>query len=117
MVRNQGLQHLFDNGDSDGLETHEHFAFDVEEDIEAMETLRDSGEASLFLRHIMTMEKRLSKAQMVVALAGQGGVLVDDSWAKSIYDAQVKNVMYIHVDLKGITTTAERLAELLRSVA
>lgn len=117
MARNQGLQMLFDNGDRDGSETSEHFEFDVEQDIEAMELLRQTGEVAPVLRRIMSMEKKLSKADLILACAGPGAVLVDDSFVKNIFDASEKNLMYIHVDPEGSASTAQKLEELAMRLA
>ena len=42
----------------------------------------------------MTMEKRLSKAALILSLAGEGGLLVDDNYAKNIFDAHSKDACW-----------------------
>lgn len=107
MAHNQGLQHLFENG-------HENsFEFSVEEDILALEVLRDTGTLAPLIRRILTMELRLSKARLVSVCAGHGGLLVDDNWSKNIFDAKSRGIMYIHVDPEGVEHTCERIRSLL----
>jgi len=110
MAQNQGLRHLFENGEEQAFE------FAVEEDIAALESLRDHGVASPLLLRQLSMEKRLSKAALMSARAGRGGVLVDDNWARNIFDARENSTMYVHVDPEGMATTAESLSSLAEQI-
>lgn len=116
MARNQGLRSLMDNGDGPGEEAAGSFEFDVDEDIAACEHLLSTGEQTPVLQRILTMERRLSKADLMLALVGKGGVLVDDNFSKNIFDAAEKGVMYIHVDPDGVERTSSAIAELAREV-
>ena len=116
MANNQSLKHLFDNGDADGKEAAESFEFDVAEDIDALHHLQKTGEQNSILQRIMSMDRRLSKADLIISLVGKGGVLVDDNFAKNIFDADAKGVMYIHVNPEGVLHTSaaiHKLADLL----
>ncbi|CAE7229076.1 SCJ1 [Symbiodinium pilosum] len=110
MARNQGLRHLFasENGS---------FQFDVQEDIDALHHLQRTGEQNEILQRIMSMEKQLSKADLILSLAGQGGVLVDDNYGKNIFDARAKDVMYIHVDPEGVVNTSAAIKDLAELIA
>ena len=111
-----GIAWLMENGDGPGEEAVGSFEFDVEEDIAACEHLLSTGEWPPVLQRILTMEKRLSKADLMLALVGKGGVLVDDNFSKNIFDAAEKDVMYIHVDPVGVDSTSSAIAELAREV-
>mmetsp|Transcript_29885 Transcript_29885/g.64664 ORF Transcript_29885/g.64664 Transcript_29885/m.64664 type:complete len:335 (-) Transcript_29885:65-1069(-) len=111
MARNQGLDYLFEH------EQDQPYMFPVEQDVKDLEAYAATGESSPLLDKIMTMEKRLSKAQLVQTRAGDGGILIDDSWSKNIYDARKKNCMYMHVQPEGLNTTAHLLSTLARAVA
>eukprot|EP00933_Yihiella_yeosuensis_P026071 TRINITY_DN2022_c1_g1_i4.p1 TRINITY_DN2022_c1_g1~~TRINITY_DN2022_c1_g1_i4.p1 ORF type:complete len:275 (+),score=53.16 TRINITY_DN2022_c1_g1_i4:73-897(+) len=110
MARNQGLCHLFDNGDADGVEALDHFEFTAEQDMEELIKVSGGGERGPVLSRIVTMEKRLSKAALVTKLAGDGGLLVDDSWI-NIHDCYAKGVMYMHIDPVGVENTCSAITE------
>lgn len=114
MARNQGLRHLFDHSSDVG--SAESFEFDVQEDIDALHHLEKTGEGSPILERIMSMETQLYKASLILSLAGQGGVLVDDNYAKNIFDAKTKDVMYIHVDPEGVHNTSAAIKDLAESI-
>ena len=116
MARNQSLRHLFENGDKDGMEAAEGFWFDVQDDIDALHHLQKTGEQNPLLQRIMSMEKRLSKAALILSIAGKNGVLVDDNYSKNIFDAHEKDVMYIHIDPEGVLSTNSAMKRLVNRV-
>lgn len=114
MARNQGLKYLFDNGDVEGSEASVHCEFMLKEDLEDIKQFRVTGAVGPVLTRIRTMEKRLSKAALILEIAGEGGLLVDDSWT-NVYDASSKGVMYMHVDPEGVDQTSKLIATLISS--
>ncbi|CAE8636450.1 unnamed protein product [Polarella glacialis] len=107
MARAQGLKHLFDSNSGRG------FQFTVEQDIAALETVRNTAFVPPLIHRIMSMETRLSKADLLLQRAGKGGVLVDDNWARNLFDAKEKGAMYMHVGPEeGVASTAKLLASL-----
>ena len=99
MAKNQGLPHLFDGGG---------FQFQVQEDLDALYHLQRAGEQTEILERIMTMEQRLSKAE-ILSVAGPGGLLIDN-YPKNIFDAKAKDVM--HVDPEGVLNTSVAVKDL-----